>query len=269
MPLSAFLRPFSAALISLCMWLWPTQAAADALDAIIERGSLRVGIDVGYMPFEMRDKQGRIIGFDVDLAQAMADAMGVQLELVNSAWDGIIPALLTDKFDLIFGGMTITPQRNLRVLFSDPYLTIGQTLLIDRKKHPTLPDPSVLNDPSVVLSTKLGTTGDIAAKKHFPRARIRQFESESDAALEVIQGRANAFVYDLPHNAVFAAQHADKVWHQETPFTWEPLGIGMRRGEHDLLNWINNFLQQARGDGRYAAWKQYWFEEREWLQRVR
>ena len=78
MPLSAFFRPFGAALLSLGIWLWPTQAAADALDAIIERGSLRVGIDVGYMPFEMRDKQGRIIGFDVDLAQAMADAMGVQ-----------------------------------------------------------------------------------------------------------------------------------------------------------------------------------------------
>ena len=259
---------FAGCIAGLALTATATPALAQGLDTIADRGSLRVGIDVGYMPFEMRDKRGEIIGFDIDLARAMAQAMGVELELVNTAWDGIIPALLTGKIDLIFGGMTITPQRNMRVLFSDPYLEIGQTLLVSKSRKPKLDRLQDLNDPKVVLTTKLGTTGDIAAKRHFPQARIREFESESDAALEVIQGRADAFIYDLPHNTVFAIRYPDAVWHREEPFTWEPLGLAMRLGEHDLLNWVNNFLRQVRGDGRFDRWQSYWFEDRDWLERV-
>src|SRR3546814_3295150 len=94
------------------------------------RSELRVGVEAGYMPFEMRDRKGKIIGFDVDLARLMARYMGVRLTLVNTQWDGIIPALMTDKFDIMMGGMTITPERNLQVNFADPYIVIGHTVLI-------------------------------------------------------------------------------------------------------------------------------------------
>ena len=77
---------------------------ASTLERIIQRGTLRVGLEAGYMPFEMTDKKGKIVGFDVDMVTEMAKAMGVKLELVNTAWDGIIPALLSDKFDIIASG---------------------------------------------------------------------------------------------------------------------------------------------------------------------
>jgi polar amino acid transport system substrate-binding protein len=104
------------------------------LDAVLERGVLRVGFDAGYQPFEMTNKQGQYIGFDVDLAKMVAKEMGVKVEFVNTAWDGIIPALLTDKFDVIMGGMTVTPQRNLRVNFADPYIVVGQTIVLRKDK---------------------------------------------------------------------------------------------------------------------------------------
>ena len=90
--------------------------------------------DAGYQPFEMTNKQGQYIGFDVDLAKMVAKEMGVKVEFVNTAWDGIIPALLTDKFDVIMGGMTVTPQRNLRVNFADPYIVVGQTIVLRKDK---------------------------------------------------------------------------------------------------------------------------------------
>src|SRR5210317_2462845 len=121
-----------ACLLALCVVL-PGVAAADTLDDILERGTLRVGMEPGYMPFELTNKKGEIIGFDVDMAKRMAKAMDVKLELVSTAWDGIIPSLLTDKFDIIMSGMTVTQSRNLRVNFADPYIIVGQTILINKK----------------------------------------------------------------------------------------------------------------------------------------
>ena len=93
---------------------------ASTLEKIIQRGTLRVGLEAGYMPFEMTDKKGKIVGFDVDMVTEMAKSMGVKLELVNTAWDGIIPALLSDKFDIIASGMTINQERNLKINFASP-----------------------------------------------------------------------------------------------------------------------------------------------------
>lgn len=254
-------------------------AAADAADQtlweqstlnqIVKRGELRVGIEAGYMPFEMRDKKGDIIGFDVDLARLMARYMGVKLTLVNTQWDGIIPALLTDKFDILMSGMTITLERNLRVNFADPYVVIGQTVLLNRKLEATVKSYKDLNDPKYTIATKLGTTGEMAAKKFLPNAKIKQFETEAECALEVRNGRADAFVYDLPYNAVYFGQNKDAVAILKEPFTREPLGWAVRKGDPDFLNWLNNFLAQIKSDGSYDALYNKWFEGTAWLPNLR
>ena len=101
-------------------------APSSTLDAVLERGVLRVGFDAGYQPFEMTNKQGQYIGFDVDLAKMVAKEMGVKVEFVNTAWDGIIPSLIAGKFDAIIGSMSITPARQAQIDFTDPYSTSGQ-----------------------------------------------------------------------------------------------------------------------------------------------
>ncbi len=103
------------------------------LNKIIQRGELRVGLDPGYMPFEMKDKKGNIIGFDVDLAKQMAKGMGVKLKIIPTAFDGIVGGLIADKFDMIISAITITQKRNLKINFSSPYMSIGQTLLVANK----------------------------------------------------------------------------------------------------------------------------------------
>ena len=120
-----------AALLALLLTTAAAPALAeDTLAEIQQRGKLLVGMEAGYLPFEMRDKQGHMVGFDVDLMTAAARSMKVQAEFVNTAWDGIIPALLTKKSDVIASGMTITQTRNLKVDFADPYIVVGQTVLL-------------------------------------------------------------------------------------------------------------------------------------------
>lgn len=248
--------------------LW-AQGGESAIDRIVKRGELRVGFEAGYMPFEMLDRKGNIIGFDVDLARLMARHMGVKLTMVNIQWDGIIPALLTDKFDLLMGGMTITPERNLKVNFCDPYIVIGQTVLMHPRHTGKITRHDQLNDPRYVVLAKLGTTGDIAARRHFPKAQLKQFSSEADAAIEVRSGRADAFVYDLPFNAVYAAQNPGGIVHLKEPFTREALAWAVRKGDPDMLNWMNNFLAQIKRDGIYDALYRKWFEGTVWLQNLK
>ena len=238
------------------------------LNQILKRGELRVGLEAGYMPFEMLDRNGKLIGFDIDLARKMASVLKVKVRFVNTAWDGIIAALLTDKFDLLMGGMTITPERNLQVNFTRPYIVVGQTALLAKKLEARITQVSQLDDPQYIVTSKLGTSGDIAARRHFPRAQLRQFESESDAALEVRNGRADAFIYDSPFNGIYRLRYPDAVAHLEPPFTKENLGWAIRKGDPDFLNWLDNFLDAIRNDGTYALLYQRWFESTAWMKNL-
>ena len=241
---------------------------SSTLNQILQRKELRVGMEAGYMPFEMRNKKGEIIGFDVDMVTAMAKAMGVKLTLVNTAWDGIIPALLTDKFDIIASGMTVTQERNLRINFADPYITVGQTILLAKKHEGKITSWEQLNDPQYTVATKLGTTGDFAAKKHLPKAKRNAFETEQEAAMDAMNGKVDAFVYDHPFNAIFNARNPDKMVFLDEPFTYEPLAWAVRKGDPDFMNWLNNFMRQMRGDGSYEEIYNKWFKSNDWLKEV-
>ncbi|MFC1706190.1 transporter substrate-binding domain-containing protein [Planctomycetota bacterium] len=237
-----------------------------AVEKIVRRGTLRVGFNSGYVPFEMTDKQGRYVGFDIDMANEMAKAMGVELQLTNTAWDGIIPALNTDKFDVVMSGMTITQERNLKVCFADPYIVVGQTILLAKKHQGTVRSVADLNKPAYTVTSMLGTTGEVAVKRHLPRCNYKSFEKETEAALEVVNGRADAFVYDLPYCAVFNAQRGEgNLVFLDEPFTYEPIAWAINKGDPDFLNWLNNFLRQVKNDGRYDRMYYKWIKSTKWL----
>jgi polar amino acid transport system substrate-binding protein len=244
-------------------------AKKSTLEQILRNGELRVGFEAGYMPFEMTDKRGNFVGFDMDVAKEMAKAMNVKFTPVNTAWDGIIPALMTDKFDIIMSGMTITQERNLKVNFAEPYIIVGQTILIDKKHGETVKSYKDLNDSKYIVTSKLGTTGEQAVKRMIPKATYKSFETETEAALEVVNGKAAAFVYDLPYNVVFMAQQGkDKLIFLDEPFTYEPLAWAVNKGDPDFLNWLNNFLRQIKNDGRYERIYNKWIKSTDWIKDV-
>jgi len=242
------------------------------LNKILQRGELQVCMEPGYMPFEMKDKKGRIIGYDVDMAKRMAKDMGVKLKLLPTAWDGIIAALVTGKCDIIMSGMTITQQRNLKINFADPYVVVGQTILMKKGLKGKVSSAKDLDKPEFTVVTKLGVTGEVATRKFFKKAKIVTFETEADAAAEVLNGKADAFVYDQPYNILFMSDKGkDKLVHLDAPLTYEPLGWAIRKGDPDFLNWLNNFLRQVKEDkvvDFHEKLNKKWLQDTAWLKRV-
>ncbi|MFC1829842.1 transporter substrate-binding domain-containing protein [Thermodesulfobacteriota bacterium] len=245
-------------------------AKKSTIQKILDRGELRVGFESGYVPFEMTDKKGNFIGFDMDFGRRLAKAMGVKFVPVNTAWDGIIPALVTDKFDIIMGGMTITQERNLKVSFADPYIVVGQTILLNKKHAGTVQSFKDLNDPKYILTSRMGTTGEQAIKKYIPKATYKGFESEAEAGLEVINGKADALVYDLPFcGFLYGSQGKGKTIFLSTPFTFEPLAWAIKQGDPDFLNFLNNFLRQSKGDGFYEQAFMKWIIGSDWKKELK
>ena len=236
-------------------------AQAGAIDDAVKRGTLKVGMDPTYMPFEMTNKRGEIIGFEVDLLKAMSKAMGVKLELVSTGYDGIIPALLTDKFDMIGSGMTLTQERNLRLNFSEPFIVVGQTLLIRKELEGTIKSYKDLNTADYRITSKLGTTGELVAKKLIAKAKYHGYDNEQEAVLDVVNGKADAFIYDAPYNVVAVNKVGNgKLVFLDKPFTYEPLAFGLKKGDYDSINFINNFLHQIHEDGTYDRIHDKWFK---------
>ncbi|KLV08364.1 transporter substrate-binding domain-containing protein [Photobacterium ganghwense] len=263
-------RKFVNGMVATCALISASASvsAGPILDDIAKSGELRVCFDAGYMPFEMKSKNGSYVGFDIDLGKMMARQMGVKYVPVNTAWDGIIPTLLTGKCHMINAGMTINAQRNMRVNFADPYIVIGQSILLNPKLEGKVTSYKDLNNGQYTVVTKLGTTGEQATKRMLSKAKLNVFETQADAALEVANGKADALIYDMPFNAIYAAQNKGKVVHLEQPFTYEPLGWAIAQGDSDMLNFLNNFLRQIKGDGTYDRIYDKWFKDDSWLSQV-
>jgi polar amino acid transport system substrate-binding protein len=240
-------------------------AKKSTIEKILKRGELRVGFESGYVPFEMTNKKGEFIGFDMDYGRQLAKSMGVKFVPINTAWDGIIPALMTDKFDIIMGGMTITQERNLKINFAEPYIVVGQTILLNKKHKNSVLSYKNLNNPKYIVTSRMGTTGEQAIKKYIPKATYKGFESEAEAGLEVINGKADALIYDLPFcGFLYGSQGQGKTIFLKDPFTYEPLAWAINKGDPDFLNYLNNFLRQSRGDGFYDRMYKKWITGTKW-----
>jgi polar amino acid transport system substrate-binding protein len=225
-------------------------AKVSALEEILKRGELRVGLEAGYQPFEMQYEMGKAI---------FGKGGEKKVKLINTAWEGIIPALMTHKFDIIMSGMTVLQSRNLKINFCNPVYYIGQCLLIHKKNVGKYKSYKDLNKKGVIITSKLGVTGAFTAERLMPRATLRLFKTEAEPALQVANGLADAFIYDEPQVRVFAAMYKKDTVGLFTPLTYEPLAWAIRKGDPDFLNWLNNFLAQIRGDGRWDQFKQKWF----------
>ncbi len=173
------------------------------LETVLKRKTLRVGFST-FKPWAMKDKSGNFVGFEIDVAKRLADDMGVKIRFIPTKWDGIIPALLTGKFDIIIGGMGITPKRNLKVNFSDPYEFTGMALVANKD---VAADKSSLNDfnnAETKVSVRLGTTAEKAAKNFLPKANILKFNDEAASIQELLNGKVACLVASnpLPENLV-------------------------------------------------------------------
>ena len=214
-----------------------------------KKNELVVGMELDFPPFETIDSAGRPAGMSVDLAEAFGKSLGRPVRIENIPFIGLIPALKSGRIDLILSSMTDTPKRRESIAFSDPYFDIGLALLVG--KNSTLQSAADLDQPGRTLAVRQGTTAETWARAHLRQARILTLEKESSAVLEVIQGRADAFLYDQVAIWQNWKQHEGETRALLEPVQREQLAIGIRQDDTALRQQVNAFLKRFRADGGF------------------
>lgn len=210
---------------------------------------LVVGMELAYPPFEMTDHDGHPSGVSVDLAQALGKFLGRDVEIENIPFDGLIPSLQTHKIDVIISSMTATPERAKAIAFSDPYLTTGLCLLVG--KNSAIESISNLDTPARTIVVKKGTTGHLYTEGHIQQARVLVLDKEDACVLEVLQGKADAFIYDQISTYENWSRHQDATRAILKPFQQETWAVGLRQSDAALLQQVNQFLKNFRDQGGF------------------
>jgi polar amino acid transport system substrate-binding protein len=241
-----------------------TLSSESAIEQIKKRGTLRVGMST-FVPWAMRNKKGELVGFEIDVATKVAEDMGVKVEFVPTAWAGIIPALIAKKFDVIIGGMSITPQRNLTVNFTVPYAHSGQQMVASKELAGSFSDLAQFNSPKVSIACRRGATPCQIAQSQFPKAEVRRFDDDAQGFQEVINGNAHAMISSAPKPLFWALKNPDKLFMP----TRENLSRGdeafaLRKGDPDSLNFFSNWILVHTSNGWLAERHDFWFKTQDW-----
>ena len=243
-------------------------SSESALETIKKRGTLKVGMST-FVPWAMRNTKGELIGFEIDVANKVAADMGVGIEFVPTAWDGIIPALIAGKFDVIIGGMSITPQRNLTVNFTVPYAHSGQGVAANKQLAENLSWPDGYNSSNVTFTCRRGATPCTLIQEMFPKATLRQFDDDAQAMQEVLNGNAHAVISSQPkpnygiidNPDVLFAPVGDNLTRGDEAFV-------LRKGDPDALNFFSNWILVHTSNGWLQKRHDYWFKSRDWSSEV-
>jgi polar amino acid transport system substrate-binding protein len=244
------------------------QAQAPAIEQIRQRGALRVGVST-FVPWAMRDTNGELIGFEIDVARKIAEDLGVRLEHIPTAWDGIIPALIAGRFDMIISGMSVTPQRQATVDFTIPYANSGQEIVANRQLSANVHSLADLNRADVTITCRRGAVPCTFLAENMPRATIRQFDDDAQAAQEVLNGRANAWMASFPRPRFLALDNPQVAFMPFTDFiSRSEEAFAVRKGDTATMEAMNTWIRANQANGWIAQRHAYWFDSREWRNRV-
>ena len=211
---------------------------------------LIVAMELAYPPFETKDDEGNPFGVSVDIAFAIGDYLGREVEIVNTAWGGLIPSLQTGKADIVISSMTIKEERLEMVDFSDPYA--NALLAILANKESGINSIEDLNQAGKKVAVKLGSTGHIFAENNLQNAELIVLDDESACVTEVIQGKADGFLYDQLTIYRNSIKNPDTTTAIFIPFQEaEQWGIAVQKGNDQLVNSLNSFLQEFRAEGGF------------------
>ncbi len=273
----AHLKPISAQRIKICFYIfifliagslqsvWASDAAAaPKLQQIIEKRTLRVGVAF-FTPWVFKDKDGKLTGFEVDVAKKLAKDMGVTAKFVPFDWDELIPALNAGKIDIIIAGMAIVPERALKVNFSSPYATSGTSLATNIALTKNIKRVEELNDPAIKIGVISETVSENLARRVFDKASIVVFQKSDAAKDAVVTGKIHVYMESHPIPRFIALEHPEKV---DVPLS-EPLlitraGFAINKGDADFLSFLNSWIVARKADTWLKSTYDYWFESLQW-----
>lgn len=221
---------------------------------------LVVAMELAYPPFETRDETGEPAGVSVALMEAFGEYAGREIKIENTAWDGLIPSLQTGTADLVISSMTIRPDREEQVDFSDPYA--NALLAVLTNKDSGVESVEDLDQEGKKLAVKSGSTGHLYAESNLTNAGLIVLPDESACVTEVAQGRADGFIYDqltIYRNWQKNLDTTDAIFIPfQEPEKW---GIAVQKGNDELLEQVNAFLKEFREEGGFEELEETYLSE--------
>lgn len=232
------------------------EASTPNVDKIINRGTLIVGTDATFPPMESFNDAGDIIGYDIDLAQKIADDLGVELEIKNVEWDLLFDALIDGKVDMVISGVTITDDRKELYAFSKQYINAGQVILT-RNDNTTITSIADLTDAKIAVQEE--TTNAKEALKYTDAENVLQYSDFKEATSALVNREADAIFSDLTGARGIIDENPTLKIASE-PFTNDYYGIVMRIGENDLVDKVNSIIGELKQTGYLLYLHQKWLE---------
>lgn len=227
-----------------------------SLEKIRAAGVIRIGVDDAFPPMEYRDEKGNLIGFDVDLADEIGQRLGVDIVWVPTAWDGVILALQSGKFDMILSTLTITDERAEKIDFSPPYIYGAQIIVVKQQTK----DINTLSDlKGKVVGTQLGSTGEVAAKKFGGFKDLKLYATYPEAFTDLAIGRIQALVVDEFVGRYYIMKQAGAYRVLEEKLAEESIGIGFRKSDASFREAVTQAIDSTKADGTYGEISRKWF----------
>jgi polar amino acid transport system substrate-binding protein len=239
-------------------------ASAGTLDEIAQRGELRIAVQTQGAPFSFVDRNGKRTGSSIELCELIAKEMGVKIKFLNYDWDGLIPALLSKKADMLAADMTPTLKRAMKIAFTEPYMYTGSVVFVKQDSPiKTLED---VKKSGTKLAVLLGSTGENDAKKAFPEAELKTYKGGGPLLINaVLGGHTDAGVND---GSAVTGQSAsfppNSIRILEGQLSRSPLAFAVRYDSPDLLSWLNLFFLHVSLDGRLEENLNYWVNSLDW-----
>jgi len=254
------LRPF---LLVLLLATAPAfaQAPASKLDAILARGTVRVGLTGDYRPFALLDKTtGHFEGLDVDMADALGRALGAKVELVPTTWGGLLADLAADKFDLAMGGISVTLERQKTAFFSTPLVRTGKAAIARCTNQQRFASLADIDRPGTKVLTNPGGTNERFDRATLKAADIVVFPDNAKIFDELVAGRGDVMITDSVETRLQQKLHHELcAIHPDHPFDFGELAYLLPR-DVVLKAWIDQWLHIETETGDYARLTAKWLE---------
>jgi polar amino acid transport system substrate-binding protein len=244
----------------------PAAAESPILSRIVESGKLRVGMSGSQPPLNFRNAGGEWMGLEVDLANAFARRMRLELAIVEKPFAELLPALAAGEVDLVMSGVTITPERNMRAAFVGPYFLSGKSILTRSATLAQADETGDLDQASLKLAALEGSTSQQFVERMLPKAAVVATKDYDAAVKLLLADEVDALVADREIVTLTAFLHPKEgLATLRQPLTLEPIGIAVPPGDALLVNFLENTLGALEASGTLSTLRTRWLERNDWV----
>ncbi|WON78526.1 cystine ABC transporter substrate-binding protein [Serratia sp. UGAL515B_01] len=232
-------------------------AADNLLEQVKQRGTLIVGLEGTYPPFSFQGEDGKLTGFEVDFAQALAEHLGVKAKLNPTKWDGMLASLESKRIDVVINQVTITEERKKKYDFSTPYTVSGIQALVKKGNENTITRAEDLKGKKVGVG--LGTNYEQWLRENVPGVDVRAYDDDPTKYQDLRVGRINAILVDRLAALDLVKKTGDTLAVAGQAFSRQEAGVAVRKNNPELLAAINKAIAEMQKDGTLAKLSEKWF----------